>query len=153
MFVDEDDAVRALERRAGRTDVDARRVGAVLAHHRDLALGSVLRIAQRHFANPLCVGFGVAGRPPAILVAAGFHTEIASGGALVQIDQERPSSGRGRRLIRRSRARFLRAESIKRHARSEQSREQTARAFEECPALGFAASLVEGGAHGLASRR
>ncbi len=54
--VDHHDAVGALERRAGRADVDARRLGAVLAHHRQRRGALGLDLLDLDLADPLRVG-------------------------------------------------------------------------------------------------
>jgi pyruvate/2-oxoglutarate dehydrogenase complex dihydrolipoamide acyltransferase (E2) component len=68
--VDQHDAVGALERGAGGADVDARRLGAVLAHHRHRMRAAGLDLLELDLADPLRRGRrGRGSRPFSVLQA------------------------------------------------------------------------------------
>ncbi len=97
--VDQHDAVGALERRAGRADVDAGRLGAVLAHHRQRAHASA-QVGEVDLADPLRVGGALRARQPVLRVAGG-DAGVAVGRALVHVDEQAPAH-RTRRRRRRA---------------------------------------------------
>ena len=68
VLVHQHDAVGALERGAGRADVDAGRLRAVLAHHRRRLLASAGGIAQVDLADPLRVGLRPLPSVPAVFL-------------------------------------------------------------------------------------
>ncbi len=153
VLVHEDDAVRALERGAGRADVDAGGVGAMLAHHRRGALRARLGIAQRDLADPLRVGFGVARAFPAVFVAAGGDAAVAIGGTLVGVDEEPPTNLRRSGLAGRARPGVFGAEGVERDAWSDEGRQGGAGALEERAAIGERPDRFGAGAHGFVSLR
>src|SRR5579883_158945 len=70
MLVDENDTVRALERGSRRTNVDAGRLVAMLAHHRHFAIRARPQIVQLDLSNPLRVDLRPVAFVPTVLVAA-----------------------------------------------------------------------------------
>ena len=91
-----------LERCARRAHVHARRMLAVLAHHRQrLGIAGAL-VAQAHLADPLRIGLGPPMAVPSVLVAAGGDAIVAVG-ALRDVDQQAPALQRRGGLLGRAR--------------------------------------------------
>ena len=106
--VDQHDAVGALERGAGRADVDAGRLGAVLAHHRQRGGAAGLDLLDLDLADPLRRGRR-GPRVEAVLGVAGADAVGAAAGALRRVDQQAPAhlgagAGAGRARPARSRS-------------------------------------------------
>src|SRR3990172_7892313 len=102
--VDQHDAVGAFERGAGGADVDAGRVLAMLAHHRRRMHAAAAHVLQLDLAYPLWVGARMPGALDAVFGGAGFDAIVATGSALVGVDQQAPADLPRHRLLGRARS-------------------------------------------------
>src|SRR5690606_1871867 len=143
--VDQHDAVGALERRSGGADVDAGRIGAVLAHHRRARRAARIAVPDLDLADPLRVGRQRASRQ-AVLGVAGLHALVAVRRAARGVDEHAPAHLRRGGLAGRPRA-LRRGDLDQPDARREQHAGQGGGAAGEQRATRGA------GAHGLARLR
>src|SRR5690606_36332375 len=143
--VDQHDAVGALERRSGGADVDAGRVGAVLAHHRRARRAARIAVPDLDLADPLRVGRLRAARQ-AVLGVARLHALVAVRRAARGVDEHAPAHLRRGGLAGRPRA-LRRGDLDQPDARREQHARQRGGAAGEQRATRGA------GSHGLARLR
>ena len=99
MLVDQNDSVGPLERGAGRTDIHARRMLAVLAEQgKSLRIAGLL-VTQLDLADPLGIGLGTAVTGQTMFLSAGIDALCAALCAFAGIDQHAPANSGGDGLI------------------------------------------------------
>ena len=91
MFVHEDDAIGALERRTCRADVYARWFRTVLTHYRQRLAGARIGVSNLNFPDPLGVGRRSVVPLQAVFPDAGNNALVALAVAAVEIDQHAPA--------------------------------------------------------------